>query len=98
MKKKLFDRRDRALHAVAAVASFAMAAAVMLVVLAAFDSVSREPFLRDSLQARAAVARCDAQGERAARQRCVRRLVAAAKASDAGAARVAALEAGRRER
>ncbi|MBL8289799.1 MAG: hypothetical protein JNL85_17580 [Rubrivivax sp.] len=101
MKKPLFDRRDRALHAVAAVASFAMAAAVMLVVLAAFDSVSREPFLRDSREARAAVARCDARGDRAARERCVRRLIAAAKASDADAARiarVAALEPERRER
>lgn len=103
MKKFVSDRRDRAVQAVAAVASFAMAAAVMLVVFAAFDSVSREPFLRDSVQARAAVARCDAQGDRVARQRCVRRLVAAAKASDADAARgarvarVAALEPERRE-
>lgn len=98
MKKYSFDRRDRALHAVAAVASFATAAAVLFTIVAAFDSVSREPFLRDSPEARAAVARCEARGDRAERQRCVRRLVAAAKASDAGATRVAALAADRRRR
>lgn len=87
-----------AVRAVVAVASFATAATVMTTVLAAFDSVSREPFLRDTAEARLAVARCEASGERAKREHCVRRLIAAAKASGAGAARVAALEPEQRAR
>lgn len=85
-------------RAVVAVASSATAAAVMSTVLAAFDSVSREPFLRDTAGARLAVARCEGTGERAKRDRCVRQLIAAAKASAAGAARVAALEPEQRAR
>lgn len=85
-------------RAVVAVASFATAAAVMSTVLAAFDSVSREPFLRDTAEARRAVARCEGHGERATRDRCVRQLIAAAKASGTGAARVATLEPEQRAR
>ena len=80
---------------VLAVAAVAAAAAQFIVVTAAFDDVSREPFLRDTAPNRLAVARCDAQGAREARHQCVRRLVAAAKASDAGVARLAAAEATR---
>lgn len=91
-------RPTAAVHAVVAAASFATAAAAMLTVLAAFDSVSREPFLRDSPEARLAVSRCDASGERMKREHCMRRLIAAAKASGAGAARVATLETEQRPR
>ncbi|MBL8347936.1 MAG: hypothetical protein JNN03_21055 [Rubrivivax sp.] len=87
-----------AVRAVVAVASFATAAAVMLTVFAAFDSVSREPFLRDTPGVRLAVTRCEASGERAKREHCMRRLIAAAKASGAGAARVATLEPEQRPR
>lgn len=80
-------------RAVLAGAAFATAASVMLAVVVAFGAVSSEPFLRDTPAARLAVARCEALGERQAREGCVRRLVAAAKASDAGGARVAAIEA-----
>lgn len=79
-----------------AAAALAVAAMQFIVVAAMFDDVSREPFLRDTPQNRLAVARCEAQGSREARQHCVRTLVAAAKASDAGAARLAAAEPARR--
>jgi hypothetical protein len=72
-------------------AAFAMSATVLIAVVGAFYNVSREPVLSDSPQARSAVARCDARGDRAARQHCLRHLVASAKAHDAGASQIAAL-------
>lgn len=91
-------RLTSAVRAVVVVASFATAATVMIAVLAAFDGASREPFLRDTPEARLAVARCEASGERAQRAQCLRRLIAAAKASGPGAARVAVLEPEQRPR
>lgn len=87
-----------AVRAVIAMTSFATAAAAMFVVLAAFDSVSREPFLRDTSEVRLAVARCEAASGRAKREHCMRQLIAAAKASGVGAARVATLEPEQRAR
>ncbi|MCW5636598.1 MAG: hypothetical protein KIT17_24930 [Rubrivivax sp.] len=98
MKTHRYPKPPPRVRAALASVAFVAAAAVVCAVAVAFDSVSREPFLRDSPEARFAVARCDALGERAARHRCVARLVAAAKASDAGAARVAAVESDRRRR
>jgi hypothetical protein len=74
-------------------AAFATSATVLLAVGAAFHSVSSEPVLADSPRARLAVAGCDALGDRALRQHCVRRLVAEARVRDAGAAQLAALAA-----
>lgn len=76
-------------------AAFATSATVLLAVGGAFHGVSSEPVLADSPRARFAVAGCDALGDRVARQHCVQRLVAQAKARDAGAAQVAALAASR---
>jgi len=70
-------------------AAFAMSATVLLAVISALYIVSSEPVLADSAEARSAVAACDARGDRVARQRCVRRLVANAQAQDAGASQVA---------
>lgn len=77
------------------VAPFATSATLLVAVGGAFYSVSREPVLADSPRARFAVAGCDALGNRVARQRCVQRLVAEARARDAGAAQLAALAANR---
>lgn len=77
-------------------AAFAASATLLLAVGAAFYTVSSEPVLADSPQARSAVARCDALGDRIARHDCVRRLVAEATAHDAGAAQLAALAARQR--
>jgi hypothetical protein len=74
-------------------AAFATSATLLLAVGGAFHSASSEPVLADSLPARLAVAGCDRLGARVARQRCVQRLVAEAKARDAGAAQLAALAA-----
>ena len=74
-------------------AAFATSATVLLAVGGAFHGVSSEPVLADSPRARFAVAGCDALGDRALRQHCVQRLVAEAKARDAGAAQVAVLPA-----
>jgi hypothetical protein len=52
--------------------------------------------LADSPRAQFAVAGCDGLGDRFARQRCARRLVAEAKARDAGAAQFAAFSASQR--
>jgi hypothetical protein len=72
-------------------AAFAMSATLLIAIVGAFYSVSSEPVLADSPQARSAVAGCDARGGRVARQHCVRRLVASAKAHDAGASQLATL-------
>jgi hypothetical protein len=73
------------------VAAFLAASASMLLVGAAFHSASPPAWLRDSPQARAAVAECAAASHRREQQACVRRVVADAQARDAGAARLAAL-------
>ncbi len=98
MTMERYDNRLKCLSARAAAfaAAFATSATLLLAVGSAFYSVSNEPVLADSLQARSAVAGCDAPGDRVARQHCVRRLVAEAKARDAGAAQLAALAASQR--
>lgn len=76
-------------------ASFTASAACLSAVALVFDHASSEPFLRDSAQARLAVARCDQLGQRSARDRCVHRLVVEARVRDAYASRpvaVAAIE------
>jgi hypothetical protein len=95
MTMKRYYERLKRLRARAAVfaAAFATSATLLLAVGGAFYRVSSEPVLADSPQARFAVARCDALGDRVARQHCVRRLVAEAKARDAGAAQLATLAA-----
>ena len=70
-------------------AAFATSATLLLAVLAAFYTVSSDPVLADSPEAQSAVAGCDALRERVARQQCVRRLVARARAQDAGASQIA---------
>jgi hypothetical protein len=77
-------------------AAFATSATLLVAVGGAFYRVSSAPVLADSPQAQLAVAGCDALGDRAARQHCVRRLVAEAMARDAGAAQLAALSASQR--
>jgi hypothetical protein len=72
-------------------AAFATSATLLLALVGAFYSVSSEQVLADSPQARSAVASCDARSDRAAREPCVRRLVASAEAHDAGASQLAAL-------
>ena len=78
-------------RAAAFAAAFFVSATLMVAFVGAFYSVSSEPVLADSPQARSSVAGCDARGERVARQQCVRRLVASAKAHDAGASQIAAV-------
>ena len=78
-------------RAAAYAAAFAVSATLLLALVGAFYSVSSEPVLADSPQARSAVAGCGARGDRVARQHCVRRLVVGAKAHDAGASQVATL-------
>lgn len=70
-----------------ALASIVASAACLCAVVLVFDRASSEPFLRDSAQARAAVAHCEALSGRGARDRCVHLLVAEARARDAEAAR-----------
>ena len=59
-------------------AAFATSTTLLLAVFGAFYSVSSQPVLADSPQARSAVADCDARGDRSARQHCARRLIAGA--------------------
>ncbi len=77
-------------------AALATSATLLIAVLGAFYSVSSQPLLADSPQARSAVAGCEARADHDARQRCMRRLVARAQAEDAGASQVATLAAHRR--
>ena len=78
-------------RATAFAAVFATSATLLLALASAFYSVSSEQVLADSPQARSAVADCDTRGDRVARQHCVQRLVADAKAHDAGASQLSAL-------
>ena len=93
MTMERYYERPKCLSARAAVfaAALATSATLLLAVGGAFYSVSSEPVLADSPQARSAVAGCDALGDHAARQHCVWHLLAEANARDAGAARLAAL-------
>ena len=72
-------------------AALTMSATLLLAVFSAFYIVSSGPVLADSPEARSAVAACDAPGDRVVRQRCVKRLVANARAQDADASQVATL-------
>jgi len=85
-------------RAAAFAAAFALSATLLIAIVGAFYSVASEPVLADSPQARSAVADCDARVDRVARQHCVRRLVASAKAHDAGASSVATLARHQRRR
>jgi hypothetical protein len=79
-------------------ASFLVAALLMLAVGAAFDGAASQPWLRDSPQARHAVAHCMAHADRGAQRDCLQQVVAAARARDAGAAHWAALRPARPDR
>jgi len=74
----------------ASAAALAISAIILIAIGGAFYSASSEPVLADSPEARSAVAGCDARSDRVAREHCVRRLVASAKAHDAGASQLAA--------
>ena len=78
-------------------AAFAMSATLLIAVIGAFYSVSSEPMLADLPEARAAVAGCDARGNRVTRQHCVKRLVARAQAQDATASQSVKLAANPRD-
>jgi hypothetical protein len=78
--------KSHAARAVIFVASFAAASAVMVAVGGAFHAAGSRAVLRDSPHARAVIARCDARPQRDERRDCVRRVIAAAQARDAGAA------------
>ena len=82
-------------RAAAFLAAFGVSATLLIAIVGAFYSVSSEPVLADSSQARSAVADCEVR-DRVARQHCVRRSVASAKAHDAGASQLAALAPHRR--
>lgn len=71
-------------------ASFVASSSVMLGVGAVFDSASREPWLRDSPQARLAMADCNARSSRAEQRGCARQVLAAAQARGAQVATIAA--------
>ena len=90
MKRPYEPFKHFRVRAAAFFAAFAMSATLLIALVGAFYSVSSEPVLADSSQARSAVADCDARGDRIARQHCLRRLVATAKAHDAGASQLAA--------
>lgn len=81
--------KSHAARAAIFVASFAAASAVMVAVGGAFHVAGSRPVLRDSPQARALVARCDARPQRDERRDCVRRVIAAAEARDAGVSTLA---------
>ncbi len=66
-------------------AAFVASASVSVAVGAAFDRVSRQPWLRDTPMARAEMASCSVLAGRTQRDDCQRRIVAAAQARDAGA-------------
>jgi hypothetical protein len=94
MKRYYYERlQGLSARAAAFAAAFATTATLLLAVGGAFYSVSSQPVLADSPKARSAIAGCDVLDDRVARQRCVRRLVAEAKAHHAGAAQLAALAA-----
>jgi len=60
-------------------AAFVASAGVVLGVGALFHGASREPWLPDSAQARAALAECQARADRAQPGACVRRVMAEAR-------------------
>ena len=77
-------------------AAFATSATLMLAVLSAFYSVSSEALLADSPEARSALAACESRGDDVAQRNCLRRLVANARAREAGASQVLTVAARRR--
>ena len=79
------------MRAALVLASFFTTSTLLLVLGALFDDASRQPWLRDTPQARAAVATCHAHAAREARRSCLRAVVAEAQARDAGMSRLAAL-------
>jgi hypothetical protein len=88
--------KSGALRVAVFVASFAATSAVMVAVGAVFHAAGSGAVLRDTPQARAAVARCDARPLRKQRSDCVRHVVAQARARDAGASMMAAASASAR--
>ena len=74
-------------------ASFAATSATMVAVGSMFHAAGSSAMLRDTPQARAAVARCEARPLREQRRDCVRHEVAQAQARDAGASMMAAASA-----
>ena len=80
---------------VALAAAFATSATLLLALGSAFYSVPGEPVLADSMHARCNVARYDTLGEHVERQHCMQRLMAQARAPDAGTAQLAELAASR---
>lgn len=73
--------------------AFVSASVVVTAVGSLFHHASRDPWLRDTPQAREAVARCEALDGRGRQQACLREVVAAAVRRDASLTRVAALPA-----
>lgn len=63
-------------------AAFVASASLMLGVGLLFDGASREPWLRDNPQIRAAVAQCQAKAAPADRSACVRRVFAEARSPE----------------
>lgn len=90
--------RPGLMRAALVLASFFTTSTLLLVLGALFDDASRQPWLRDSPQARIAVAACHAHAAREARRSCLRAVVAEAQARDAGMSRVAALAPSREDR
>lgn len=70
-------------------ASFAASSLTVLAIGALFHHAARDPWLRDTPQAREAMARCEALDERRRQQACLRAVVAAAQQRDAGATQLA---------
>jgi hypothetical protein len=87
----MFDRlKAMAARTAIVAASFVATVTLMLAVGAAFHAASSQPWLRDTPQARSAVARCAGRSDRETRQQCLQAVVAEARARDAGGARLAA--------
>ena len=72
-------------------ASFVATSSLMLTIGAVFHGASSQPWLRDSPQARAAVARCAALVHRNDRLDCMHTVIAQARQRDNGTTRVAAV-------
>ena len=83
-----------ALRAAVFAVSFVTSAALVAAVGSLFDQSSRGRVLRDTPQARAALARCGVPESRQERQACVRQVVARASDRDAGLTRVANVASG----
>jgi hypothetical protein len=82
--------KSGALRVAVFLASFAASSAVMVAVGSMFHAAGSDAVLRDTPQARATLARCEARPLREQRRDCVRHEVAQAQARDAGASMMAA--------